>query len=218
MKTIKLFVLFIMALSIVSCSKSKEDQFIDDVENFVVTFEQSSVDDCDDWEENLEASTKTFLSRIENLYGVDLRKADHFVECADSSGLNLNEEQKKKLFDLEERILKKVGDLKKEAKEGKSSNDDKEDETESSISSSDSEDWDELLESYEGYVDQYISLMKKASNGDMDALSEYPALLEKAQKFTDKMKNAESSMSASQWAKYNEITQKMLKAAQEMNE
>jgi hypothetical protein len=215
MKTIKLFVLFIMALSIVSCSKSKEDQFIDDVENFVVTFEQSSLDDL---KENFEASVKTFYSRVENLYGVDLNKADHIVECAESSGLNLNEEQKKKLFDLEERLLKKLGDVKKEAKEGKSSNDDKEDETESSISSSDSEDWDELLESYEGYVDQYISLMKKASNGDIDALSEYPALLEKAQKFTDKMKNAEEQMSASQWAKYNEITQKMLKAAQEMNE
>jgi len=215
MKTIKLFVLFIMALSIVSCSKSKEDQFIGDVENFVVTFEQSSFDDL---KENFEASAKTFFSRIENLYGVDLSKADHFVECAESSGLNLNEEQKKKLFDLEERFLKKVGDLKKEAKEGKSSNDDKEDETESSISSSDSEDWDELLESYEGYVDQYISLMKKASNGDMDALSEYPALLEKAQKFTDKMKNAEDQMSASQWAKYNKITMKMLEAAQETNE
>jgi hypothetical protein len=60
--------------------------------------------------------------------------------------------------------------------------------------------------------------MKKAAKGDMSALSEYPALMEKAQEFSNKMKNAESSMSASQWAKYNEITQKMLKAAQEMNE
>ena len=84
--------------------------------------------------------------------------------------------------------------------------------------SSGSEDWDNLLQSYEQYVDKYISYLKKASKGDMSALSEYPALMEKAQKFSDKMKNAESSMSASQWAKYNEITQKMLKAAQEMNE
>jgi hypothetical protein len=99
-----------------------------------------------------------------------------------------------------------------------SSSEEKDDEEESFISSSDSEDWDELLESYEEYVDKYISYLKKASKGDMDALSEYPALLEKAQKFTDKMKNAEEQMSASQWAKYNEITQKMLKAAQEMNE
>jgi len=82
------------------------------------------------------------------------------------------------------------------------------------ISSSGSEDWDELLESYEEYVDKYISYLQKASNGDMDALSEYPALLEKAQEFSDKMKNAESYMSSSQWAKYNKITMKMLEAAQ----
>ncbi len=88
----------------------------------------------------------------------------------------------------------------------------------SEVSGSDSEDWDALLNSYEQYVDKYISYMKKAAKGDMSALSEYPALMEKAQEFSNKMKNAESSMSASQWAKYNEITQKMLKAAQEMNE
>lgn len=88
----------------------------------------------------------------------------------------------------------------------------------SEVSGSDSEDWDALLNSYEQYVDKYISYMKKAAKGDMSALSEYPALMEKAQKFSDKMKNAQSNMSASQWAKYNEITQKMLKAAQEMNE
>lgn len=88
----------------------------------------------------------------------------------------------------------------------------------SEVSGSDSEDWDALLNSYEQYVDKYISYMKKAAKGDMSALSEYPALMQKAQEFSDKMKNAESSMSASQWAKYNKITQKMLKAAQEMNE
>ena len=60
--------------------------------------------------------------------------------------------------------------------------------------------------------------MKKAAKGDMSALTEYPALMEKAQKFSEKMENAQGDMSASQWAKYNEITQKMLEAAQEMNE
>lgn len=87
-----------------------------------------------------------------------------------------------------------------------------------SNSSSGSQDWDELLESYEEYVDKYISYLKKASKGDMTALSEYPALMQKAQNFSDKMKNAESSMSASQWARYNKITMKMLEAAQNMHE
>lgn len=84
--------------------------------------------------------------------------------------------------------------------------------------SSGSQDWDELLESYEEYVDKYISYLKKASKGDMTALSEYPALMQKAQNFSDKMKNAESSMSASQWARYNKITMKMLEAAKEMDD
>lgn len=84
--------------------------------------------------------------------------------------------------------------------------------------SSGSEDWDELLESYEEYVDKYISYLKKASKGDMTALSEYPALMQKAQNFSDKMKNAESNMSASQWARYNKITMKMLEAAKEMDD
>ena len=85
-----------------------------------------------------------------------------------------------------------------------------------SSSSSSSQDWDAMLDSYEEYVDNYISLLKKASNGDMTAMTEYPALLNKAQEFSDKMKNAKGSMSASQWARYSQINMKMLKAAQEM--
>lgn len=84
------------------------------------------------------------------------------------------------------------------------------------ISSSDSEDWDELLTSYEKYVDKYISYVKKAAKGDMTALAEYPSLMEKAQEFSEKMQNAQSNMSASQWSRYMKITTKMTKAAQEM--
>lgn len=84
-------------------------------------------------------------------------------------------------------------------------------------SESDSEDWDALLESYEEYVDKYISYMKKAAKGDMNALSEYPALLEKAQEFNEKMQNAQGVMSSSQWSRYIKITNKMTKAAQEMS-
>ena len=92
-----------------------------------------------------------------------------------------------------------------------------EDEDESiSSSSTGSEDWDSMLDSYEQYVNKYIALMKKASNGDMSALAEYPALMEKAQEFSEKMKNAQGDMSASQWARYMKITTKMTTAAQEM--
>lgn len=85
-------------------------------------------------------------------------------------------------------------------------------------SSSGSEDWDELLASYEKYVDKYISYIKKAAKGDMTALAEYPSLMEKAQEFSDKLQRAQGEMSASQWARYNKITTKMMKAAQEMQQ
>lgn len=79
-----------------------------------------------------------------------------------------------------------------------------------------SEDWDGLLQNYEQYVDKYIALAKKAVKGDMSALSEYPALLEKAQELDEKLKNAEGEMSVSQWKRYGKISMKMLKAAGEM--
>ena len=84
------------------------------------------------------------------------------------------------------------------------------------ISEAGSEDWDELLNSYEEYVDKYISYVKKAAKGDMSALSEYPALMDKATEFSEKMENAQSDMSATQWARYLKITNKMTKAAAEM--
>lgn len=97
-----------------------------------------------------------------------------------------------------------------------SSSDDDDDTDSYSSSSSGSEDWDALLNSYEQYVDKYISYMKKAAKGDMSALSEYPALMEKAQDFSNKMSGAQGDMSAAQWARYMKITTKMTKAAQEM--
>ena len=99
-----------------------------------------------------------------------------------------------------------------------SSSDDDDDEADSysSSSSSGSQNWDALLNSYEQYVDKYISYMKKAAKGDMSALSEYPALMEKAQEFSEKMENAQGDMSASQWARYMKITNKMTQAAANM--
>ena len=85
--------------------------------------------------------------------------------------------------------------------------------SETTEESSGSADWDELLSSYEDYVDQYISFAKKAAKGDMSALSEYPALMEKAKEYGDQLENAKNDMSASQLAKYNKITSKLTKAA-----
>lgn len=90
------------------------------------------------------------------------------------------------------------------------------DDTDSYSSSSGSEDWDSLLDSYEQYVDKFISLMKKASKGDLTALSEYPALMEKAQEISEKLRAAKGSMSSSQWSRYMKILSKMTEAASNM--
>lgn len=82
--------------------------------------------------------------------------------------------------------------------------------------SSDGEDWDSLLDSYEEYVDMYISLLKKASAGDLSAVSEYADYLNKAQEFSKKLENSTDEMSVSQVARLNKITQKMLQAVQDM--
>lgn len=95
-----------------------------------------------------------------------------------------------------------------------SSGDDDEDDDNDSYSSSNSENWDALLNSYEQYVNKYISYMKKAANGDTSALSEYPSLLQKAQDYSEKIKDAQGEMSSSQWARYLRITNKMAQAAQ----
>ena len=55
--------------------------------------------------------------------------------------------------------------------------------------------------------------MKKAQQGDMTALTEYPALLEKANDFGSKLSSASSDLSTSQMARYTKITAKITKAA-----
>lgn len=86
------------------------------------------------------------------------------------------------------------------------------DEESGAYSSSSSKDWDALLNSYEQCVDKYISFAKKAANGDMSALAEYPSLLEKAQELSEQMEGAQGDMSTSQWARYAKITSKMTQA------
>lgn len=90
---------------------------------------------------------------------------------------------------------------------------------EPTISSSDNSsdgNLDDLLDSFESYVDKYISLMRKARNGDASALSEYPDMLEEAQSLSEKIQNASGQLNASQLEKYQRINNKMLKAAQEL--
>lgn len=83
-------------------------------------------------------------------------------------------------------------------------------------SSSGSKEWDELLDSYESYVTSYIRLLKKASNGDISAMAEYPKLMQKASDLYEKLEKNIDVMSVSQSARFLEITNKMTEAAQQM--
>lgn len=89
-------------------------------------------------------------------------------------------------------------------------------ESESASASSSSEDWEALLSSYEEYVDEYISFAKKAKNGDMAAMAEYPKLLQKAQDLSSKLESAKGQMSSAQTARYMKILNKMNQAAVSM--
>ena len=50
------------------------------------------------------------------------------------------------------------------------------------VEQKESKEWDSLLNDYEEYIDTYISCLKKASGGDLSAMSEMATLLEKTEK------------------------------------
>lgn len=81
------------------------------------------------------------------------------------------------------------------------------------IVSSSSTDWDDVLDEYEQFVDKYISLLKKASSGDLNAMTEYVSYMEKAESLSDKLSNAEDEMTIAQMSRYMEILNKMAEAA-----
>ena len=45
--------------------------------------------------------------------------------------------------------------------------------------SAEATDWDSLIDSYEQYVNKVIPYIDKATKGDLSALAEYPALMQK---------------------------------------
>lgn len=74
-------------------------------------------------------------------------------------------------------------------------------------------DWDKVLDAYENYVDRYIACLKRIAGGDMDAMSQYAKLLEKAEELGEQLENASGSMTTKQVNRYTRINKKMLEAA-----
>jgi len=91
-------------------------------------------------------------------------------------------------------------------------------ETESTSGKVSSNDIDDMLDSYEDYVDQYIDYMKKVSKGDMNALADAPALMEKAKEYGDKIENSKGDMTAEQIARMSQIMNKMNVAISDMSQ
>ncbi|MBM3448626.1 MAG: hypothetical protein FJX90_05925 [Bacteroidetes bacterium] len=85
--------------------------------------------------------------------------------------------------------------------------------TSTSSSSSSTEDWDAILNDYEEYVNQYIKFMKAAQKGDASAMSEYPAMLEKANSLNSKLTSGQGTMSSAQASRLLKIQNKMASAA-----
>lgn len=79
--------------------------------------------------------------------------------------------------------------------------------------------WDKLLDDYDSYVDKYVKLYKKAMAGDNSALSEYPSLMQKAEKLQTSLAKAQSdnSLTASQAGRMMKIQNKMLNALKQSN-
>lgn len=75
---------------------------------------------------------------------------------------------------------------------------------------------DDMLDSYEDYVDQYVSYMKKLSKNDMSAMADAPALMEKAEEWGNKMENTKDEMTARQMARMTTISNKMTIAMSDM--
>ena len=84
----------------------------------------------------------------------------------------------------------------------------------SSSSSDGNNNWDAILDEYDEYVTQYISVLKKSKSGDLSALTESLKLQEKAISLGEKLQNAQGQLSPSQQQRYLRIMQKMASGIQ----
>lgn len=72
---------------------------------------------------------------------------------------------------------------------------------------------DAALDEYERYVNKYIKLVKKASNGDPTAVAEYADMLQSAQSLQEKLDNAKGDFTSAQMSRLARIENKLINAA-----
>jgi len=110
-------------------------------------------------------------------------------------------------------ITKDEDDIARVLSENAVTSDSDTEDDESAYSSNTGSDWDSILDEFEQFVDKYISLLKKAKAGDLNAYSEYASYLEKAESLSEKLSEAESEMTSAQISRYMEILKRMTTAA-----
>lgn len=71
---------------------------------------------------------------------------------------------------------------------------------------------DKWLDEYERYVNQYVSYIKKAKNGDSSAIAEYVKLLQKCESVYSKYGDFEDEMTVEHLNRLNRIHEKMIRA------
>ncbi|MBV7441785.1 hypothetical protein KRX57_10160 [Weeksellaceae bacterium TAE3-ERU29] len=81
---------------------------------------------------------------------------------------------------------------------------------------SDNNEWDKALDSYEEYIDSYISFMKKSQAGDMSAMGEYMKMLEKIETFSKKFDKAGNDLTARQLTRFNNLQLKLIESTQNL--
>lgn len=75
-----------------------------------------------------------------------------------------------------------------------------------SASSGSSNNIDDMLDSYERFVKKYVSLAKKASSGDISAVTDYAELLDETTTIASKLGDLQGEMDSAQMARFNRIT------------
>ena len=79
-------------------------------------------------------------------------------------------------------------------------------------SSSSSEDYDAVLDEYEEYTKNLVSMVKKLNAGDMSVYADYMGLVENMTSLDKKLANAKKEMTNAQAARFLRIQAKYLKA------
>lgn len=110
-------------------------------------------------------------------------------------------------------VIKPTWDTPKYAPYEKGSSDNSSVETSSSDDEVADGDFDEYLDTYEEFCNEYTDLLKRASEGDADAISEYPEILKKAQELGEKMQKVQGNATPEQIARFAEIQKKFLNSA-----